>query len=76
MDICARVGMLCLYVDNEDKALNDVNLYAFISLVNQTLSSRGHLSNISAPSERVWRTPMSCFVLQIYRFCILLIGVE
>ena len=25
MDTCARIGMLCLYVDNEAKALNDVN---------------------------------------------------
>ena len=32
MDACARVVMLCLYVDNEAKALNDVNMCAFMML--------------------------------------------
>ena len=32
MDTCARVVMLCLYVYNEAKALNDVNICAFMML--------------------------------------------
>ena len=34
------------------------------------------LEIISAPSKRVWSTFIAWFVLQIYRFCILLIGIE
>ena len=48
------------------------------SLVNQALSSVWHLSirDYKRPSEGVWRASMAWLVLQIYRFCILLIGIK